>query len=463
MKLLAIEARQNAAYYLSRYRQVLDAGADLFVLNGRGEPGFWPAHRYRMAGSQHIDAIIAAARAWHEEQCFDGLLTFSESAVLTVAAVAEALDLPGIGVYAARTCRNKLLMRQAHERADLPRPQFTMVPDVEAALDAASRFRYPVILKPTLGAASNFVFRIDGPQELRRRFPQASEGISGMSWFAMEAEGLDCGPHGLLIESFLDGSEHLIEAVVWEGVVFLGSIVDRVTLEGDTFDDDMHHAPTALSGEQVAAVHRLVTAAARAQGVRRSVLHAEVRFHRGEPHLLEIAARPGGGGLDYVSRISAGHDPIAAVMDVARGVRPDVGPYRPTGVHVVALCLIGGPGRLAAITVPEAVGGSDRVFFLKITAQPGDEIRRPPAGNSILGFIGTTGSSLHDALGAATALVDQIDLQWYPAPEPLPALRGQLASGGKQSVARTPPPMVLERATRLAQDSGPSSDGRSSR
>ena len=71
----------------------------------------------------------------------------------------------------------------------------------QAALDTAEEFGYPLILKPTLGAASNFVFRIDGPDELRLRFPQALDGMQRMSWFTMEPDGVDLGPHGLLVES----------------------------------------------------------------------------------------------------------------------------------------------------------------------------------------------------------------------------------------------------------------------
>ncbi|HEX8093238.1 ATP-grasp domain-containing protein [Jatrophihabitans sp.] len=411
MKLLALEAVQNAAYYQSRYRQVQDFGAELFVLNGLGEADYWPAQRYRIVGSKHVEDIIAAADAWHAEERFDGVLTFSESAVVTVAAVAEKLGLPGIGVEAARTSRNKLLMRQAHERAGVPRPRFRFAPDVEAALAAAEEFGYPVILKPTLGAASNFVFRVDSPQALTERFAQASEGIAGMAWYRMEPDGLDLGPHGLMIESFLDGPEFLTEALAWDGEVYLGSVVDRVTVEGDTFDDDVHHAPTSLAPDQLAAVHQVITAAAHAQGIRRSVMHAEVRFHQGTPHLLEIAARPGGGGLDYFARISAGYSPIEVLIDVARGVRPQVSHYRPTGVHTAGTCLISAPGRISEITVPTAVSESDRIFFFKITAKPGDLIRRPPAGNNILGFLCTTGESFDDAIQAAKELADQIDVR----------------------------------------------------
>ncbi|WP_027341494.1 ATP-grasp domain-containing protein [Hamadaea tsunoensis] len=410
MKLLAIEARQNATYYLSRYQQVEALGAELFVLNGEGSEDFWPQPRYRVAGSKKIDDIVAAAAAWHAEENFEGVITFSESGVVTVAVVAEALKLPSVGFEAAVASRNKLLMRQAHERGGAPHPSFRFVPDVESALAAGEEYGYPVILKPTLGAASNFVFRVDDADEMRQRFADALTGIESMSWVLMEADGLDLGPNGLLVESFLDGHEHLIEALAWDDEVYLGSIVDRVTVEGDTFDDDVHHAPTGLTPEQVAAVHRVVKAAAHGQGLRRAVMHAEIRFHRGEPHILEIAVRPGGGGLDYMARISAGYDPIQSVVDVARGVAPKVGHFAPTEVHTAAMCLISKAGTIASVEVPPEVAAAEELFFLKVTAKPGDVIRRPPDGNSILGFIGAKGTSLDDTLETATAFANRISV-----------------------------------------------------
>jgi biotin carboxylase len=421
MKLLHIEAVQNASYYQSRCRQVEEFGAELHVLNGLGTPDFWPAERYRIVGSKHIDDILAAARDWHAVEGFDGVLSFSESAVMTVATVAEALGLPGVGVEAARLSRNKLLMRQAYERCDVPRPSFRFVSDLDSALATAAEFGYPVVLKPTLGGASNFVFRVDGPDELRLRFPQAQDGIQHMGWFTMEADGIDIGPNGLLVESFLEGPEFLTESLIWDGEVYLGSIVDRVTVEGATFDDDVHHAPTSLSPEQVAGVQRVIKAAARAQKLRRSVMHAEVRFHHGTPHLLEIAVRPGGGGLDYFARISAGYSPIQVMMDVAGGVHPNVTHYRPTSVHTAGTCLISEAGRVEEITVPNEVAESDRVFFLKITAKPGDVIKRPPFGNNILGFLCTTGTSFDDAMHAAYELAAQIEVRIAPASRPAQA------------------------------------------
>jgi biotin carboxylase len=254
------------------------------------------------------------------------------------------------------------------------------------------------------------VYRIDTPAELRLRFAEAIAGIQDMFWLVAEADGVDLGPQGLLVESFLDGREYLMEALAWDDEVYLGSVVDRITAEGQNFDDDVHHAPTTLPAEELARVHHVVRAAAHAQGLRRSVMHAEVRYHQGKPHILEIAARVGGGGLDEIARQTAEYDPIRSVVDVGQGVRPPVRHYWPTGVHITAMCLICDGGVVRRIDVPAEVSESDRVFLLKITAHPGDTILRPPHGNTIFGFLGTTGTSQEDAFDEMTALAAKINV-----------------------------------------------------
>jgi biotin carboxylase len=410
MKLLTIETRQYLTYYHSRYQQVQAFGVDLYVMNGEGTADFWPAERYRLVGSKKIDELIACAEEWHATERFDGVITFSEAAVIAVAAVAEALGLPGIGVDAARNSRNKLLMRQAYERAGVPIPAYRYVTALGDALAAADEFGYPVVLKPTLGAGSHFVYRVDTPEELRLRFGQAIAGIQDMFWLVAEADGVDLGPQGLLVESFLDGREYLMEALAWDDEVYLGSVVDRITAEGQNFDDDVHHAPTGLPAEDLARVHHVVKAAAHAQGLRRSAMHAEVRYHQGKPHILEIAARVGGGGLDEIARITAEYDPIRSVVDIGRGVRPPVRHYWPTGVHTTSMCLICAGGVVRHVDVPAEVRESDRAFLLKITAHPGDVILRPPDGNTIFGFLGTTGTSRQDAFDEMTELAAKINV-----------------------------------------------------
>jgi hypothetical protein len=121
-----------------------------------------------------------------------------------------------------------------------------------------------------------------------------------------------------------------------------------------------------------------------------------------------MAVRPGGGGLDYMARISAGYDPIRAVIDVARGVHPEVRHFTPTGVHTAAMCLLCPGGTIESITVPPEVTGAEALYYITITAGPGDYIRRPPEGNQTIGGLGALGTSFDDAMRTATGLADQV-------------------------------------------------------
>jgi biotin carboxylase len=415
MRLLAVEARQNGSYNLDRYQQVVGLGAELNVLNGEGSADFWPAERYRIAGSAKIGDIVDAAARWHAQASFDGVLTFAESAIVTAAAVARALDLPGIGLAAAVASRNKMLMHQAHDRVGAPHAAFRYAPTLADALAAAEQWGYPVVIKPALGAASSFVFRADSPAELADRYDLAAKGARTMKWAHLEADGIDLGPDGLVVESFLHGTEHLIEAVVWDGELVLASVVDRVATEPGagrqaTFEYNLHWAPTALSNHDLGQVHEALTSATRGQGLRRSVLHAEVRYHAGRPHVLEVTPRPGGAGLERIARVSAGYDPIEAHVEVARGLRPQVRGYQPTGICAAAHPLICEPGTITGIVVPPEVRTSADLLFWRLAAEPGDVIRRPPGGGAIVGFIGAVGSSRQDAMSTAARLAGLIDV-----------------------------------------------------
>lgn len=427
MKILAVEASRSGSGSLARYRQVEALGVELYVLNGLGLNGlglnglglnglgdadFWPSPRYRVAGSKDIDTIIQQAQSWHDEHRFDGVIAFTESSVLTVAAVAEELRLPGIGTAAALASRNKLVMREAHRRAGAPHPAFRHVTTLDGALAHAADLGYPVILKPAMGAGSNFVFQANTAEQLRACYPSAEAGAARMPALLREADGLDLGPLGMVLESFLDGPEYLVEATVWDGEVFLGSIVDRLpTGPGEAIDRNVHYAPTALTAAQIEEVRSAVSVGARGQLLRRSTLQVEIKFHQGTANIIEIGARIGGGGLDYMARLSAGHDPISTLVDVARGVRPTLRHYRPTGVHTAEVVLLCGAGQIKQITVPAGVTESPRLFFFALTAGTGDLIKRPPVGNDVLGYLGATGTTAGDALATAEELAAAITVQ----------------------------------------------------
>jgi hypothetical protein len=75
------------------------------------------------------------------------------------------------------------------------------------------------------------------------------------------------------------------------------------------------------------------------------------------------------------------------------------------------MCLLCPSGTIESVTVPPEVTDTEQLYFLKITARPGDIIRRPPEGNSIIGGIGASGTSLDDAMRVATDLAGKIEVR----------------------------------------------------
>jgi hypothetical protein len=83
------------------------------------------------------------------------------------------------------------------------------------------------------------------------------------------------------------------------------------------------------------------------------------------------------------------------------------------------MCLISAAGIVEEVVVPDEVANSDKVFLLKITAKPGDKIKRPPEGNTIVGFLGTKGDSFEEAFNTMNDFASRIQVKFAtPATSP---------------------------------------------
>lgn len=409
-RLLFVEAVQYGGYYDDRYAHISALGFDVNVLYGEGRPTAVDPTRRRIAGSRDLEPLATVARAWHAETPFDGITTLAEPSVLATAALAEMLGLAYVSPAAARASRDKYAMRCAHRAGGAPHPAFVGV-DALPDLAAWPHDAFPAIVKPTMGSASSFVFKASTPEDLAAKTAIVLENAGRMAVATLEATGIPRAGPAAIVEGFLDGSEHLVEGYVRAGRFVLGSLVDRITVEGETFDDDVHHAPSRLAPPTVDAVASCVQAAVTAQGIDSAPIHAEVRFHEGAPYIVEVAVRPGGGGLNRMAEISYGYDPLRVAAELAVGRDPAHRHRGPLGPHTVAACVIGPEGVVRAIHGADRLGAREDVFFLKLVAAPGTELLRPPRGNSIVGFLGVTGPSGEAALETLNAASAMLDVQ----------------------------------------------------
>jgi biotin carboxylase len=413
MKLLNIEVVSRGEIFYSRYDIFRENGADIYHLTTTGkEPNYEHFSGIKEVKQQVIENVVEAAVEWHQEIQFDAVITTDEASIFSVAKVAEKLDLPGISSLAAQNSRNKFFMREAHLDYYAPHPKFSLCNQLDKALSAAENIGYPVIIKPTLGASSEHIYLVKNEEDMKVRFPLAESANSKYSFCVYEAGGSHLGPNTMLVEEYLSGSEHCIEAWVMDGIAHIGSIADRICVELDIFDNDLYRTPSLLDQTHQDMLQEALQAGVQAQGITHGVVHAEFRFHNGKPYIVEIAARVGGGSLYKMAQISYDYCPIKTAFMVASNKQPNKQALSASGKFSVGLTMLCESGKVKRIHVPEAVLNHSQVFNLAIVLKAGSYCHRPPEGNDVLGYIGTIGESQEEAIALAAELSSQIQIEF---------------------------------------------------
>lgn len=101
---------------------------------------------YPVSGTDEVGWLTAVRSALADGPVV-GVLGFSEPHIVAAAIVAEELGLPGPGVRAALTSRNKLMQRECFGLATLPQPDYLLARTAEQAVEPDPRHPQ-VVLKP---------------------------------------------------------------------------------------------------------------------------------------------------------------------------------------------------------------------------------------------------------------------------------------------------------------------------
>jgi biotin carboxylase len=237
----------------------------------------------------------------------DGVLTVSaDRAVPVVAAVAEALRLPGIGTQTAHLLTHKRAMRDALGAASLPQPPYAALcsaADVDAAVAAVS---FPAVLKPVDSGGQRAVFRIESREELERDLAEAvSESPTDEA----------------LLEEFVDGIEMNGIVIARGGEPELITLSDRLRPPGIGFGVGWIHVyPPSIPPDQLRLSEEVAVESVRALGLRDAIAFPQlIASPDGGVSVVEVAARIPGGQMADLVRHAVGVDLVEVALRQALG------------------------------------------------------------------------------------------------------------------------------------------------
>lgn len=247
----------------------------------------------------------------------DGVFVHAAELAVECARVAQALDLPGIGIESALDATDKSRRIARLAAAGIPTPRHvvldTAAPDAGAWLDGTRAIPFPKILKPTNQAGARGVELVSDEAELVAYYQR--RGVFGCEHF--------------VCEELLRGVELSTESIAIAGKPVHHAIArrhyDTTAHLAPHFIEDGHSMPHALPPTLRAEVESVIERCFDALRIATGVLKGDLLVDAaGTVHVLEMAARTSGGRFaDTVVPLSSGIHVLYPLITLAMGDAPE--------------------------------------------------------------------------------------------------------------------------------------------
>ena len=246
----------------------------------------------------------------------DGIVTYSDEHLISVANAAAVGGLPGWTQETALAMRDKNEQRRLLSAAGLPVPKRSVIASLKTWRSAIEKVGFPLVLKPVRGNGSRNTFFVTSMDE-------AAIAIGA----ALAPEDADAAESEMLAEKYLEGIPcgRLGDYCSVESIGFPGAPRHHVVLSKfclvPPFRETGQIWPDQLTGSQREAVLDTVDRALDALGATAGVTSTEVKLTPLGPRVIEVNGRVGG-YVNELLRHAGGSDPLVHAAEIAVGRNP---------------------------------------------------------------------------------------------------------------------------------------------
>ena len=366
-------------------------------------PGFAFADSCLIADVYGAAETAAAAERYSRKiKKIDGVICVAADAPITAASVAERLGLPGISVETAQIACDKLAMKRRFSDCGVKVPGFQQVHTVQELQRLAVQNGTNLVLKPVDSRGSRGVQRVSQVADLAKAFELARSHSP---------------TERVMVEQYLDGPQVSTESIIVDGRCYTPGFSDRnyeyLEKYAPFFIENGGDLPSHLPPDIQHKVKDLVARAAAALGVMNGTVKGDIVVHKGEPYVIELAARLSGGF--FCTReipLNTAVDFIGCAIRVALGEKPTAEELTPKHDRaVIQRYAFPKPGKVISVSGAEEAAKIAGVTEVIVTAKPGDVIA--PAGDKrpSAAMVLATGPSREAALQAANDAISCLKIE----------------------------------------------------
>lgn len=367
-------------------------------------PGMLYADMAIPVSTKDVDAAVMAAREVSQEHNIKGVFTCGADVEITVAAIAEALSLPGIPVSVARRCNDKLLMHYYLDSQGFrEKAKYQIVNNLAEVEEAVTKIGFPCVFKPIDNCASRGIQRIEGPEAVKDAYNMA-----------VSFNGSHNGE--ILIEECLEGTKHTVEMLTWQNQWYLLSIIDTHYIS-PRWPCETGLNTTKQPPEMQVRMFRFAEQVARLIEITYNAHKVDVNVTLGGTiQLIELTARLSGGfHCQYASPLAFGSHDIRAALKLAIGQPLDLEDIRHQYEKGAAVrAVFPKPGRIISISGLEEAKTSPGVAQVFIWKNVGDVIGPYQNSADRPAFVIAKGETTEEAIAKAERGASLIQIRTEP-------------------------------------------------
>jgi biotin carboxylase len=372
-------------------------GVDLVVAS-ENPPPFDMGGRYLQVDCSDAYQAASAIVALGDEVTIDGVIAADDGGVVAAAIAGQKLGVPANDPESAAATRDKGLQRAMLAAAEVPQPQFGLVPAGDDGVRAAALVGYPLVLKPLDRSAGQGVIRVDEP-----------DGLGPALALVRSIVG---DPAELIVEELMTGEEVALEGLVRDGELTTLAIFDKPgASRGPYYPETILVTPSTLPEAAQAECRRVAAAALTAIGIDHGPVHIEMKADGGRTRVIEVAARSIGGLCSRSLNFGLlGTTLETLILRNAIGLEKPELRREPTASGVLMIP-IPRAGRFVSIEGMDQVRALEQVSAVDITTTPGSRVDPPPVGDRYLGFVFARGpqrAGVEAALREAMRIVEVV-------------------------------------------------------
>jgi biotin carboxylase len=383
-------------YNVPSIREARAAGFTTFVADRNPDaPGLQATDHALPIDLNDCESLV---RAVAQLGGIDGVVSMAEVGVRSAANISARLGLPSISQEAASNATSKAAMRRLWHPIGKYSTEFEVVATLDAAERAVEKLGFPLIFKPDRSfGGSRGVTRVEKQAEVADGFRAAQTG--GL----LNSE--------VVIEHWIEGSEHSAEVLIWQGQTSVLCIGQKVKSLPPYRVDVSVQYPAQLTSTHEAVVADMCHKAVMALGLTQGVAHVEFGYTAEGPVLFELGARSGGGHTPQIAHHVTGVNEFVEACRMACGLPPSQ--FTPTARRGADYrFLIFPPGVLQRVEIPTTVQQNRHVLDVGLTVRPGDELRPLRSTAERAGFVVAVGETLEEAVEHADQSCRAISIQY---------------------------------------------------